>query len=164
MIAVLSLNVMYQFAGAQCPGGKVLMSIGATGCGCWGCTKMCVLPGEVSTYQSNGWRIGKCPSAQCCWFVRLDEDATKTETSLTGIYPNPVSGSSSIFFTLSETQKVSFKLFDMTGRWAVTLEEGIFEEGDNELVWNVSDTPAGIYFLRMEAGSYSEVKKVSVIK
>ena len=161
---VLSLSVMYQFAGAQCPAGKVLMSTGVTGCGCWGCTRVCVLPSEVETYQSNGWRIGKCPNGHCCWFVRLDEEAANTETSLTEIYPNPASGSSTIFFNLSESQEVSFKLFDITGRWAATIEDGFFEEGENEFIWNVSDTPAGIYFLRMEAGSYSESKKVSVIK
>ena len=80
------------------------------------------------------------------------------------IYPNPASGSTTISFSLSKTQKGSFKVFDMTGRLVETLAEGIVEQGENEFTWNASETPAGIYFLRMEAGSFSQTKKVSVIR
>ena len=52
----------------------------------------------------------------------------------------------------------------MTGRIVKTLADGLFTEGKNEIEWNVENENPGIYFLRMEAGSYSQTKKLSVIQ
>ena len=45
-----------------------------------------------------------------------------------------------------------------------TLADGLFKEGENKIEWNVSDINAGIYFLKMDAGDYSQTEKVTVIK
>ncbi|HYV92882.1 MAG TPA: T9SS type A sorting domain-containing protein [Chitinophagales bacterium] len=163
IVMILSLSVMYHFAEAQnpCQGNKVRMSKGVYGCGCH-CQSKCVAPSQVQTYLDNGYHYGEC-IGNCCW-VRTGEDLPASENSLRDIYPNPVSGSATVFFSLSQTQEVSFKLFDMTGRLVMTLEEEVFEDGENEFVLNTSDINAGFYFLKMETGSYSETKKVSVIK
>ena len=165
LIMVLSLSVMYQFASAQnCPGNKVRMSQGLRGCGCNNCTKTCVAPADTAAYLANGWYFGNCSRFCCLNWIRTGEVIPGIETSLTDIYPNPASGSATVSFSLSQTQKVSFKLFDMTGRLVSTLEDEIFEEGENEFLWNASGVNAGIYFLKMNAGSDSETKKISVIK
>jgi hypothetical protein len=165
MMMVLALSVISQFASAQnCPGGKVLMSKGSSGCGCQ-CHKKCVSPGDVQTYLNNGWSYGDC-YFRCCFGTgwRIGEEKDITESSLTDIYPNPVSGSSTIFFSLSEAQQVSFKLFDMTGRLVVTIQDENFGEGENEFIWDASTVNTGIYILQMQTGSFSETKRVSVIK
>jgi hypothetical protein len=115
-------------------------------------------------YQATGWYVGEC--AHFCWIGwRSDGEVHPSlETALTEIYPNPASGSATIFFSLSRSQKVSLKLFDMTGRLVATLEDEIFEEGENEFHWNTSGTNAGVYFLRMETESYGETRMVSIIK
>jgi hypothetical protein len=168
MMMVLSLSVMYQFANAQnCQPDKVKMSKGWKGqCGCH-CANKCVLPADTQTYINNGWYVGECHDVGklCCsnW-IRLSEEENAAETSLTDIYPNPVSGSATVFFIVSQTQKVSFKLFDMTGRLVATVKEEIFEAGENEFVWNASDVNDGIYFLKMETAGYGAVSKISVLK
>ena len=167
LMMVLSLSVMYQFASAQsgCSSGYVRMHIGpkVKGCGCH-CQKKCVPFSDTLSYLNAGWYYGgSCLWGSCCW-VRNGEVIPGTETTLTGIYPNPVSNSTTVFFSLSQTQNVSVKVFDITGSLVMTVTDEVFEEGENEIIWNVSDVKSGIYFLRLEAGTYNAMKKVSVIK
>ena len=163
---IVTLSIMCQFANAQhgCSGNKFRMVKGSYHCGCH-CQKKCVAAADTAAYRANYWYFGTECFGSCCW-VRLDEseNISPTETSLTSVYPNPASGLATVSFYISQTQKVSFKLYDFTGRLAATLEDEIFEEGENEFMWNTSGTSAGVYFLRMEAESFSAVKKVSVIK
>ncbi len=163
IMMVLALSVVYQFAEAQntCQGNKVKMSKGfGGGCGCH-CQKKCVSPGDVQTYLNNGWNYGDC-WGNCCW-IRAGEDAS-IETSLTEIYPNPASGNVNIAFTLSQPGEVILEVFDMTGRNVTTIARTVFEEAGNQVTWDVSEVNPGIYFLKMKAGSYSAIKRISVIK
>ena len=163
-LSFLVMCFMCELSNAQCPGNKVRMSQGLKGKQC-GCQKICVDPSEVATYQANYWRIGDCPQYNCGWangFRSMDE-ADTYESSFTEIYPNPANGSATIFFSLSTAQQVSFKVYDMSGRLIVTLTAQESAPGDNQITWNTSDVKAGMYFLRMETGDYSEMKKISVI-
>jgi hypothetical protein len=166
IVAILTLSLTYQYAEAQnnCPGNKVRMYSGFKGCGCNNCQRICVDPADVPAYQANGWSLTGCSKFCCVGFFKYGDDASVTETSLTNIYPNPVYNSATIFFSLSQSQNVSFTLLDLTGRTVMTLKEEIFEEGENEFIWNTSSAPAGIYFMKMETESHSEVKRVTLIK
>lgn len=163
VIMILSLSVMYQFAAAQtsCSGNKVLMSKGSKGCGCH-CQKKCVAPSDTLTYKNNGWRFGDCWGS-CCW-IRNGEQPVATETSLTEIYPNPASGIVTITFTLAQPGEVSLEVFDLTGRYVTTISRTVFEDETSEVTWDASGVNSGIYFLQMKAGSFSETKRLSVIK
>ena len=99
------------------------------------------------------------------WDWRID-DATSTPdvTSLTDIFPNPVSTSTTVSFYVGQTEKVSLKIFDVSGRLVTTLVDASFEEGDHEIIWNAAEVNSGIYFLRMETATYSENRKLIVAK
>ena len=94
---------------------------------------------------------------------RLASEQT-VETSSLSIYPNPVSTSTTVSFYVEETKNVSVKVFDMSGRLVTTLTDASFEEGDYEIIWNAAEINSGIYFLRMEAGDYLQMEKLSVLK
>ena len=158
---VLTLSVIYQFAAAQCSGSKVRIVKGSYRCGCH-CQKKCVSPGDLPTYLANGWYQGDACFGSCCW-IRAGEDAS-IETSLTEIYPNPASGSVTIAFTLSQPGEVTLEVFDMTGRYVTTIARNIFDEASNVVTWDASRINSGIYFIKMKAGSYSAMKRISVIK
>lgn len=161
MVVVLSLSLMYQLAAAQaCKGDKVLMSKGAQGCGCH-CQKKCVSPADVQTYLNNGWHYGDCWGS-CCW-VRLNGKSS-SETPLTEIYSNPASRATTISFSLSQTRKVSLKIFDMNDRLVSTLADKIFEEGKNEFMWNNEHVKEGTYFLQFQSDENQERVKLVVTK
>lgn len=80
------------------------------------------------------------------------------------VYPNPLSSSTTISFSLSQSQKISLKIFDMNGKLVKAIADKMFESGDQQIKWNTLDVKAGIYLLRMEGTNYSETKKLVVIK
>jgi len=107
------------------------------------------------------------------WIVTLgtggcnQRDANETENNLSNevvIFPNPVANTTTIAFSFSQSQKVSLKIFDVSGRLVTTLADASFEEGDYEIIWNAGEVNAGIYFLRFETASYSENQKLIVTK
>lgn len=163
ILMILALGVMTQLTIAQCPGNKILMNEkgyrngGTRACGC---NQKCVPQNQVQHYLTNGWVLGAC-SAICS--LRMEEAKANPSTSLM-IYPNPVSNSTTISFSLSQQGKISVQLFDMTGRFIKTLAEKVFEEGENKIEWNVAEQNAGLYFLRIETANYSATEKLIVAK
>jgi flagellar hook assembly protein FlgD len=84
-------------------------------------------------------------------------------------YPNPFSNKTTISFSLPQTTKVSIKIFDMQGELIKILAEAQMQAGAHEILWNAKDKKgnavnAGIYFLKLEAGNYSQTKKLVVVK
>src|SRR5437870_945868 len=75
----------------------------------------------------------------------LVDNQVAVSTSIS-IFPNPASNSTTISFSLEQSQKVSLKVFDMNGRLVSTLADKIFEEGKNELMWSTENVNGGIYF------------------
>jgi hypothetical protein len=165
IVMVLSLSVIYQFAEAQCS-GKVQMSKGFRGCGCH-CQKKCVSPADTMTYSHNGWYYGDCSAGACCWIRpegELPSSEAPTETSLTAIFPNPSHGAATITFTLSQSEKVSLKIFDMNGRLVATAADENFDAGENELIWNSDKVNAGVYFLQFQSEENIQTQKLIVTK
>ena len=119
------------------------------------CNSRCVDPNN----PPNGW-LPFCP----CFSARLANEPGVGELFTLDVSPNPVSGSSVIYFFMEQSEKASLKIFDVKGRLVATLADKMFEEGENEITWNAEDVNAGIYFLRMESAGYSENRKLIVVK
>jgi hypothetical protein len=78
---------------------------------------------------------------------------------------NPFTSSTEISFTLPQAQKVSIIIYDVNGRLIKTLINSGMQPGTQHLIWNAknekgNEVPAGIYFLKMKAGYYTETKKI----
>jgi len=75
-------------------------------------------------------------------------------------YPNPFNPSTTITFYLPRTERVSLRLYDVTGREVETLVEGEVPAGMHELRWTANHHASGMYVYRMQAGTYMEAKKL----
>lgn len=85
------------------------------------------------------------------------------------VFPNPFSNSTTISFTLSQSQKVSIRIYDVSGKLIKTIANEQMEAGSHQLVWNASGengtaVAKGMYYLKFNAGNYAETKKLSIIK
>jgi|GEM_PF-6971832 len=89
------------------------------------------------------------------------------------VYPNPFSTDVRLQITEGRYKEpVNIKIFDITGKVVVVLgHQNIRESGyqGNQVVWNGRDknelqVPAGVYFLKIESGDMSIIKKVVKIK
>ncbi|MFQ5473827.1 MAG: FlgD immunoglobulin-like domain containing protein, partial [Dehalococcoidia bacterium] len=81
--------------------------------------------------------------------------------------PNPGSSGCRISFDLPVQSDVSLKIFDAAGRQVVTLEDRVFEPGSHSISWDGLDAsgvavPSGVYFYRLEAGTFVDSRKILI--
>jgi len=76
--------------------------------------------------------------------------------------PNPFSGKTSISFTLAEKRKVTLTLFDSQGRLIKTLLNATKEEGNHIIDFNFQTLKSGIYYYKLLAGDFTDVKNFIV--
>ncbi len=79
-------------------------------------------------------------------------------------YPNPFNPVTKIKFDIPKSGIVSIKLYDILGNETATLFEGPQNAGYYEAEFDASNYASGIYFYKITAGSYSETKKMILIK
>jgi hypothetical protein len=97
--------------------------------------------------------------------ARLSEEINLNSADFSLItYPNPLSNSATISFSLLQSENISLKIFDLHGRLISTLADNIFEAGENELVWNANEINAGVYFLQLQSKANLQVQKLIVTK
>ncbi len=59
---------------------------------------------------------------------------------------------------------VQLKVFDILGNEIETLVNEEKPAGTYELTWNAENLPSGVYFYRIQAGSFTETKKMVLMK
>jgi hypothetical protein len=79
-------------------------------------------------------------------------------------YPNPFNPSTTISFTLPATSYVSLKIFDALGQEVSSLVSEELQAGKNTRQWNASGFSSGIYFYRLQAGMFTDTKKLLLIR
>jgi hypothetical protein len=79
-------------------------------------------------------------------------------------YPNPFNPSTSIQYAISSRQFVSLKVYDVLGNEIATLVNEEKQAGSYEVEFDGAGLPSGIYFYRLQAGSFIETKKMILIK
>jgi len=122
------------------------------------------VPGHPAGYcyvDSHGHT--RCKKFRGTYIKGRNESVIGIKTS-SKVYPNPVSNSTAISFSLEQLQNVSLSIFDMSGRLVSTLANKVFKEGENELVWNADRVNAGIYFLQIQSEKNQERIKLVVTK
>ena len=84
--------------------------------------------------------------------------------SLEQNFPNPFNPSTKIPFEIGEREFVTLRVYNVLGQEVATLVNGEFEAGRYRAELDASILPAGVYFYRLQAGSYSEVRKMTLLK
>jgi hypothetical protein len=85
-------------------------------------------------------------------------------------YPNPFNPQTKIKFELpsltpsKSSIPVKLAVYDMLGREVTTLINSELKPGTYEADWDGSDYSSGIYFYKLEAGDFTETKKMLMVK
>ena len=79
-------------------------------------------------------------------------------------YPNPFNPTTQIRYSVPQTSLISLKVYTLLGEEVATLFIGNREAGQYEATFNGAEVPSGIYLVRMSAGSFSETRKMILLK
>ena len=84
--------------------------------------------------------------------------------SLEQNYPNPFNPNTKIQFSIAKTSLAKLKIYDILGREMVTLVNEVKAPGVYVVDFNGSHLASGVYYYRLEAGDFVNVKKMLLIK
>ncbi len=79
-------------------------------------------------------------------------------------YPNPFNPSTKIRFAILNSGIVKLKVFDILGREVKILVNNELASGLHEVEFDASNLSSGIYFYRIESGSFSQTKKMILLR
>jgi hypothetical protein len=86
------------------------------------------------------------------------------EFSLSQNYPNPFNPSTTIKYSIPSSEFVKLKVFDVLGNEVATLVNEEKPKGIYKVDFNGANLSSGIYFYTLQAGQFSETKKLILMK
>jgi enterochelin esterase-like enzyme len=86
------------------------------------------------------------------------------EFQLNQNYPNPFNPATTISYTLPSSQFVSLKVYNTLGQEMATLVQGFQEPGNRTIRFDGNNFPSGVYIYRLTSQSFSESKKMILMK
>jgi hypothetical protein len=96
--------------------------------------------------------------------VTLNNDIVEADFVIGAAYPNPFNPSTTLDYTLTETNNVKVDIYNMKGEKITSLFSGEQTAGSYSLNWNAENTHSGIYVLRISIGNHLETQKLLLIK
>jgi len=96
--------------------------------------------------------------------VNESENSHPSEFSLEQNYPNPFNPSTTINFSIPEEAKVSLKVFNSLGEEVAELMNATKPMGNYSVNFDASKLSSGVYLYELKAGSFSEIKKMILIR
>jgi len=103
-----------------------------------------------------------------CTTVGVNEDegslSIPKEYKLAQNYPNPFNPSTTIKYSIPSSEFITLKVFDVLGNEVETLVNEEKSAGSYEVNFNASNLASGIYFYTLQAGKFTETKKLILLK
>ncbi len=108
--------------------------------------------------------VWRRPTTEILTGVKDGNKGVPASFSLNQNYPNPFNPTTTIGYDVPVRIHVTIVAYDILGRLVETLVDGERQPGHYEVTFNASRLPSGIYFYRLQAGSFSETRKLSFVK
>ncbi len=101
-------------------------------------------------------------------FTATVTDGMTTEipetASLDQNYPNPFNPSTSIRFGLPAESNVTLEVYNLLGQRVATLVNGEMKAGYHTIAFDASSLSSGVYLYRIQAGSFVQTKRMTLLK
>ena len=87
-----------------------------------------------------------------------------TKYTLTQPYPNPFNPTTTIEFSIPQTDFVTVKVYNIVGYEITTLINEELSTGNHNTQWDGSYQPSGVYFVKIESGDFVQTRKMVLLK
>jgi hypothetical protein len=84
--------------------------------------------------------------------------------ALAEAYPNPFNPSTTIAYSVPETQEVTLSVFNTNGQLVKTLVSGMVERGAHKVVFDASSLSSGVYVYTLQTANQTAMNKMVLVK
>lgn len=118
---------------------------------------------------NGNWGNASSMSVQVNSVTGIGEGSIPVQFALGANMPNPFHPETAIRYDIPSTSRVRIEVFDLSGRLVRTLLDGEVAPGSHRALWNAMDDQghtvgSGVYFYRMQAGSFESTRKMVLLK
>ena len=99
-----------------------------------------------------------------CFATSINDSKVELSTNNLIAYPNPFNSNTTIEFALPNPEFVSLNIYNIQGQKVEDILSETLSPGNHKLNWDASDFSSGVYYYKIEAGSFSQTKKLLLIK
>ena len=96
--------------------------------------------------------------------ISVESVENPTHFALEQNFPNPFNPATSISFSIPSQQNVNLTVFSALGEEVAVLANEVFEAGVHSLSFDATNLPSGIYWYSLTTGSFSQTKKMVLMK
>jgi len=96
--------------------------------------------------------------------VAMSQQSLPQRYTVSQNFPNPFNPSTTIQFALPRSGHVTLKVYNLLGQEVSTLVDDVREAGNYTVRFDASRLASGVYFYRLQSGSFSVVKKMALLK
>jgi hypothetical protein len=108
--------------------------------------------------------IWRQPVSSLLTSVEQNNQTVPESFSLSQNYPNPFNPSTVISYQLSVVSNVKLSVFDVLGKEVATLVNEVQTAGNHQVTFDSHALSSGMYFYKLTAGSFTQVKKMTLTK
>jgi hypothetical protein len=131
--------------------------------------------GAVAVRQSSNCPTGLIDGIRVAnnWGLAVTGTATEVAENISEIpakfdlmqnYPNPFNPSTLIKYQVPQNTHVNISVYDILGNKISTLVNQEKAAGSHEVTFNADDMPSGVYFYTIQTGSFTQTKKMILMK
>ena len=86
------------------------------------------------------------------------------EFNLKQNYPNPFNSNSKIQFSITRPDLVTLEVYNLLGQKVAVLVNEKLDAGSHTAIWNAAGFASGVYLYRLQAGNFTDTKKLILLR
>jgi hypothetical protein len=107
------------------------------------------------------------------WLIKTDSNGNLETSTIVGLptnytlslpYPNPFNPTTTIEFSIPQTEFVTVKVYNIVGNEITTLINEELSTGNHSIQWDGSHQPSGVYFVKIESNGFVQTRKMVLLK
>ncbi len=115
-------------------------------------------------FQTDAWVENYYDMSFCLTWGDVTDIDLPRSIELNQNYPNPFNPTTTIQYSLTQPETVNLSVFNLAGELVTTLVNGEVVAGTHTAEFDATKLPSGVYFYTLNAGNFSQTKKMVLVK